>query len=276
MVAVGPMARPEVLIADDDPISRELLQLYLESVGCGVLAVDSGSEALAAYGANAGRIGLVVLDACMPGPSPRHLYEVLHRLDPMVPVLFCSSFASDDPILRFISERGLRLVRKPFDRPALFQAVSEVLRKAKTEISAAILPCVQLGSASPLPVTERADVLIADDESVHRRILEFYLGSLGCKVHAADDGHQVLAACRDGAEGIRLVVLDVRMPGPSPIRLYRQIREIRPDLPVLFCSGAPPDDPEICSVSEHGLQLLSKPFRRSQLQRAMVSVLKCR
>lgn len=273
MVAVGPIARPEVLIADDDAISRELLQFYLESVGCGVLAVSSGSEALEAYEATPGRIGLVILDACMPGPSPRHLCQVFHRLNPTVPVLFCSSFASDDPMLRFISERGLRLLRKPFDRPALFRAVSEVLRTAMTEISAAIVPCVEPDDKGHLPAIG-ADVLIADDESVHRRILEFYLGSFGCRVYSANNGHEVLTACREGAEGIRLVVLDIRMPGPSPIRLYQQIREVRPELPVLFCSGAPPDDPEICCVSEHGLQLLSKPFRRSQLQQAIKAALK--
>lgn len=119
-----------------------------------------------------------------------------------------------------------------------------------------------------------AEVLIADDESIARDILHFYLESFGCRVHTAKDGDEALAIFRDGADWIGLVILDARMPGPHPVELYSAIRQLSPSVPILFCSGIAPDDPVIRAINEHGLQLLSKPFNRGALHQAILDVTK--
>jgi DNA-binding NtrC family response regulator len=83
----------------------------------------------------------------------------------------------------------------------------------------------------------------------------------------------MLVACRQIADSLKLVVLDVRMPGPSPLQMYQQIHEIRPELPVLFCSAADPDDPGITAINKHGLKLLPKPYQRSDLRQAIQNVM---
>lgn len=120
--------------------------------------------------------------------------------------------------------------------------------------------------------TRPAEVLIADDESIAREILQLYLEGLGCRVHAARDGNEALAMFRAGADWIGLVILDARMPGPSPTELYNRIHEISPSVPVLFCSGVSPDDPEIRQINDSGFQLLPKPFNRSGLHQAILAV----
>lgn len=119
------------------------------------------------------------------------------------------------------------------------------------------------------------EVLIADDDPICREILQLYLGNFACRVHAACDGNEALAVLRDAADRIGLIILDGRMPGPPPAQLYRLIRHISPCVPVLFCSGLLPDDPEIREINECGLQLLTKPFNRSDLRQAILNVLKC-
>jgi CheY-like chemotaxis protein len=119
-----------------------------------------------------------------------------------------------------------------------------------------------------------AEVLVADDESIARQVLQFYIGSFGYTVQAVKDGDELLAACRKAADSVKLAILDARMPGPRPLELYRSIREIRPDLPVFFCSGAGADDPELRRVTKFGVHLLEKPFSRSDLQQAILKVLK--
>ena len=120
--------------------------------------------------------------------------------------------------------------------------------------------------------TRPAEVLIADDESIARDIMHFYLENLGCRVHIARDGDEALTLCYEVAEWIGLVILDACMPGPSPVDLYKSIREINPSVPVLFCSGVSADDPVIRAINEHGFQLLPKPFNRSDLHQAILAV----
>lgn len=286
MAAAGRMQGMDALIADDDAVSRELLQCYLESLGARVVVVNSGSEALMAFEERKGRFNLVILDACMPGPAPRILHEQIARCNPAVPILFCSSFGAEEPALQFIGESGLGLLSKPFDRPTCFRAVTAALKKAdeaptSAAASVATEPARRRSSGGTAtsagsrtaPAARPADVLIADDEAVHRKVLEFYLGSFGCRVQAACDGDEMLAACRQIADSLKLVILDVRMPGPSPLQMYQQIHEIRPELPVLFCSAADPDDPAICSINKHGLKLLPKPYHRSDLRQAIQNLM---
>ena len=130
-------ARPiEVLVADDELVARQLLSCYLESFGCSVEAVCDGQQALHAYWDRLGRIGLVILDALMPGPSPIQLYQCIRAISPSVPVLFCSGVSSDDPVIRAINEYGLRLLRKPFSRSDLHTVVRNVLNTAGADAPA--------------------------------------------------------------------------------------------------------------------------------------------
>ena len=120
---------PDVLIADDDPISRDILQHSLEYLGIGlrVQAVSDGYEALRAFSTAAAWIECVILDACMPGPCPQEMLDQLQRINPSVPVLFCSALADTDPSLEFILKRRLTLLMKPFAQPDLCQALGLVL-----------------------------------------------------------------------------------------------------------------------------------------------------
>ena len=120
--------------------------------------------------------------------------------------------------------------------------------------------------------THIPEVLIADDEPICREILQLHLESFGCRVHVACDGHQALAIYKDRADGIGLVILDACMPGPPPVELYSRIRQISRHVPVLFCSGAWPGDPIVAAINQSGLELLTKPFNRSDLRQAIERV----
>ena len=117
----------EVLVADDDPIARDILQIYLESIGCRVQSVTNGDDAYRACGERADQLELVVLDARMPGPSPHDLYDKIKAICPSLPILYCSGVCPDDPEMHFINEHGLSLVPKPYNRTDLLQAMRRVL-----------------------------------------------------------------------------------------------------------------------------------------------------
>ena len=127
MVAPANNRKLDVLVADDESIARDILQIHLESLGCGVQSAVDGNQALHVLEDGPGQIGLVIIDAVMPGPSARELYNRIRSVDPAVPVLICSAHSLNHPELRFISDEHLPFLPKPFTRDELLQTLHTLL-----------------------------------------------------------------------------------------------------------------------------------------------------
>ncbi len=79
-------------------------------------------------------------------------------------------------------------------------------------------------------------VLLVEDEDMVRAVAERSLSRAGYEVTAHEDGEDGLAAYEQG-ERYDLIVSDVVMPGKDGPAMVRGIRDIDPDVPVLFMSG---------------------------------------
>lgn len=117
----------DVLIAEDDAISRDILQAYLETLRCRVHIAKDGNQAIRAAKDCADWINIIFLDAHMPGPEPADLYDQVRAASPNVPILICSALSEWDSRLDFIVEHDLILLMKPFRRADLRQAIENVL-----------------------------------------------------------------------------------------------------------------------------------------------------
>jgi CheY-like chemotaxis protein len=112
----------------------------------------------------------------------------------------------------------------------------------------------------PPPVT----ILVAEDEPIVRDWAVRVLHSAGYRTLAVADGQEAVAAVA-GNENISLVVLDLVMPRLTGREVYERIKEQRPEIPILLCTGydrqaRPPE-----CISRDGFELLEKPFRPSEL-----------
>ena len=103
-------------------------------------------------------------------------------------------------------------------------------------------------------------ILVADDEEAVRYVAARLLERAGYTVITAEDGDEALDRFAAHPERIDLALLDVVMPGARSDEVYRRIRELDPDVPVVFCSGYDPDTRRIQFVLDEGLPLLQKPF----------------
>ncbi|MCB9675946.1 MAG: response regulator [Alphaproteobacteria bacterium] len=114
----------------------------------------------------------------------------------------------------------------------------------------------------------RARVLLVDDDDAVRRVARRLLEVTGFDVVEAADGESALD--RIGAEHFDVVMLDLSMPGMGGEQVFRRVRELKPEQPVVICSGAM--DARSFAGRPH-VVLLAKPYRRTQLQAALESVL---
>lgn len=89
LVADGPMARGPVLVVDDEPAHRKVLQMILELEGHRVTTASNGTTALAAAAREPPAV--VLLDLVKPQVDGYQTEAALHALLPEVPVVFMLS-----------------------------------------------------------------------------------------------------------------------------------------------------------------------------------------
>jgi len=126
----GPARAPmtgTLLLAEDEPVIRELSSLMAGRLGFEVLAAGDGEEAWQLFQANQARIRVVVLDLTMPRRSGGEVYGLIRSLDPQVPILLCSGYSREAvPEPRSPDEpRGF--LQKPFSYAQLGAALRELL-----------------------------------------------------------------------------------------------------------------------------------------------------
>jgi CheY-like chemotaxis protein len=114
-------------------------------------------------------------------------------------------------------------------------------------------------------LTGRGTILLVDDEDAVRRVAKAALEQYGYTVILAEDGYQAVDVFSRTAEQVLLVILDLAMPGMRGEETFRRLKAIRPDVPVLLCSGF--DELEAARRFQGGgiAGFLQKPYTVVQL-----------
>lgn len=116
-------------------------------------------------------------------------------------------------------------------------------------------------------------ILLVEDDPNVRETAYVMLTEMGYHVLQASDAQQALDIAKTGAE-IDLLFTDVVMPGKTNGQeLAERIRDIHPDLPVLFTSGYVQDSIMHDGRLNEGVQLLGKPYTQSALAQKIRNVL---
>lgn len=115
------------------------------------------------------------------------------------------------------------------------------------------------------------NVLVIEDEELVRRLTASLLIRAGYKVLTAADGVEAVAVARATELPIDFVVADVVLPGKGGVAVVEDVRQIHPQLRVLFVSGYTPDLP-VAELLENG-DFLLKPFRPMELTNLVREIL---
>jgi two-component system cell cycle sensor histidine kinase/response regulator CckA len=120
--------RGSVLLVEDEPAIRALVQRLLERQGFRVTSLGNGGDATSLL-REGGRFDLLVTDLMLPGASGREIACAFHRQQPEAPVLFMSGFPGDE-----LPEKELRtcakFLAKPFSQEKLADSLAELFGRA--------------------------------------------------------------------------------------------------------------------------------------------------
>jgi len=121
-------------------------------------------------------------------------------------------------------------------------------------------------------VSELPLILVIEDDYPLQGVVEDALTEGGFETDILSSGEEALTLFKSGAKDYKAVVTDVNLKGRlSGWDVARQVREINPGCPVIYMTGAAPDE-----WASHGVPnsiLLAKPFARAQLVTAVAQLL---
>ncbi|MBU0496110.1 MAG: PAS domain S-box protein [Chloroflexi bacterium] len=115
-----------ILLVEDEPTVRYVLQATLEYLGYQVLVAANGQEALALYAQHQDRIALVLTDMVMPGMSGQALLQELQAQAPHLKAIMMTGYTLGQSDA--LQMPGLAAwIQKPLDRDKLMQILRRVL-----------------------------------------------------------------------------------------------------------------------------------------------------
>ncbi|HLJ86638.1 MAG TPA: response regulator [Candidatus Angelobacter sp.] len=206
-----------ILVIDDDPATREIMQRELAAKDVRVVCASSGEEGLKK--AREIKPDLITLDILLQDMDGWQVLSTLKE-DPVlanIPVVILSMM---DQKSKETSIGVSEYMVKPADRAQLSALVSKYLDKPGGH-----------GSDSH-------GLLVVDDDEVNRSLVARILGELGWEVHQAGNGLEALALLSTGRIP-ELILLDLMMPEMDGITFLHEIRKSPQwrDIPVVVITS---------------------------------------
>jgi len=114
-----------VLLAEDDPVVRLMLERLLKQGGYDLVVAEDGQEALQKSDEHKGRIDILVADVQMPGMTGADLAKEMRKSRPELRVILLS--ASTQGLL--VLDSTWHFIQKPFLAKALLERIVDVVKK---------------------------------------------------------------------------------------------------------------------------------------------------
>ena len=127
------MSKPRILITDDEPNIRRILQVAFEKCGMVPTVAETGEAAFALL--QQGAFDCLLTDVTMPGLSGYELLREARRLHPTMPVIVMTAYGTIPEAIQAIRDGAHEFVTKPFDLEALKRIVESSLRAKPTKAS---------------------------------------------------------------------------------------------------------------------------------------------
>jgi two-component system response regulator FlrC len=170
------MARPRILVVEDDADLREALTDTLELADYEVLQADSGERALATLNADSD-CQMIVSDVNMGGMSGQELLQAVKQQYPQIPMMLITAYASINQSVDAIKQGAVDYLVKPFEPALLVDTLARHLGSAPVGDE----PVVQAASSQRLlqlaqrVAQSESTVLILGESGTGKEVLARYI-----------------------------------------------------------------------------------------------------
>jgi CheY-like chemotaxis protein len=130
------------------------------------------------------------------------------------------------------------------------------------------------GASANVSWQGRGKVLLVEDDEAAREFAHVCLERAGIEVVEAADGREATVLFQAQPDEFSCVLLDLTMPHLDGVETYSRLKRIRPDIPVILCSGYP-KKAATERFSDMGLAgFLKKPYEPEELLACLARIQK--
>ena len=249
-----------ILVVEDDPEVRELLELLLKDEGHRTATAPDGIAALELVARGTIRPDLILADYNLPNglnglQLAAKLREKLHR---EIPVIILTGDISTDT-LRDIARQDCVQLNKPVKLKELTQVIQRLLANIAIRGATARAPHPAEAASSPGPPV----IFVVDDDSHIREAIRAVLEEDGRTVEDYATCEAFLEAYRPGREACLLI--DAYLPGMNGLELLQRLRDAGHRLPAIMITGNSDVPMAVQAMKAGALDFIEKPIGRSEL-----------
>jgi len=125
------MKKQTILLIDDDPSLRRVIEYSLVESGYSVLPAASGEEGLALF--QKGSCDAVITDITMPGMSGMEVLVKVRQTDRHVPVIVITAYGTIESAVSAMKQGAFDYITKPFNRDELRITLERALKMRRLE-----------------------------------------------------------------------------------------------------------------------------------------------
>ena len=236
-----------VLVVDDNDITREILTHYLESFQFEVSQASRGKDAIALLQNGQSDFDLILMDWQMPGMDGIEVAKQIRADESLShqPKIVITSAFGRDVLAQLIEQAELDgYLVKPLTPSSLFDAIMQVFGERDTSTAAA-LNREQLVQDSLLG----AQILLVEDNEINQQVAQELLENSGINVTIANDGQEAIDRLVDSPSFFDGVLMDIQMPvmdGITATEILRKNPRFK-EMPIIaMTANAMPSDVEQC------------------------------
>ena len=245
-----PAQHGKIIVIEDDPEVRDLLELLLTSEGHLVRKAEAGEAAIALVAKGAIRPDIVLADFNLPGTLDGLgvIAGIRSVLNQPVPGIILTGDISQVTQVR-IAASDCDQLSKPVKSHELLATVRRLLG---TQLE-------------PVQQAEHHDsvIFVVDDQAEVRASISDVMEADGHRVESFADAEEFLANYRSGLEGCLL--LDANLPGMSGIDLLERLRSIGDPVPTIMMTGSSDVGLAVAAMKAGACDFIEKPVSRDAL-----------
>jgi len=249
-----------ILVVEDDPEVRELLEILLRNEGHRVAAAQDGVAALALVARGTIRPELIIVDYNLPNGMDglEVAAKLREKLQGDLPTIVLTGDITTGTMRRVASQNCLQL-NKPMKPKELTQIIERLLPKKSQ-------PVVQVHAPRPAEAGNglgTSVVFVVDDDGEIREGIRSTLEAEGHTVEGYASCEAFLAAYRPGRD--ECLLIDAYLPGMSGLELLRRLHAAGHRLPAIMITGNSDVHIAVDAMKAGAADFLEKPISSGDL-----------
>src|SRR5271165_78783 len=248
-----------ILVIEDDPDVRDILEIFLKDEGHNVAKAPDGITALELVARDGLRPDLILADYNLPNgvngvQATTKVREALHR---PVPAIVLTGDISTKT-LNIIALQDCVQLNKPIKLKELTKGIQRLLALSHAAVpSRAARPAETAGASGP-PV-----IFVVDDDDTIRESIRAVLEDDGRTVRDYATCEAFLDAFRPSREAC--LIIDAYLPGMNGLQLLHRLHEAGHRLPAIMITGSSDVPIAVEAMKAGAADFIEKPFSRGDL-----------